>query len=136
MHIINVCVQVSILIQMCSCTYLLYKSCFSIQLHGHCTRYFRNHFLQVPNVSQTLGTADSVPKCFDPSDEFFPASLLQTEKKTLTTQRDNSRRKVTELSKKVEQLEADLEKKKNAITRFEVSVMHVTILSVIATSNV
>ena len=36
----------------------------------------------------------------------------------------------------VEQLEADLEKKKDAITRFEVSVMHVTILNAIAMSNV
>ena len=63
-------------------------------------------------------------------------SLVQAEQKILTTQRDNSRRKVTELSKMVEQLEADLEKKKDAITRFEVSVMHVTILNAIAVSNV
>ena len=59
---------------------------------------------------------------------------MQTEQKILTTQRDTSRRKVTELSEKVGRLEADLEKKKDAITGFEVSVMHVTILSAIAMS--
>ena len=59
-------------------------------------------------------------------------SLVQAEQKILTTQRNTARKKVTELSKTVEQLEAVLEKKKDAITRFEVSVMHVTILSAIA----
>ena len=54
-------------------------------------------------------------------------SLVQNERKRLTTQHDTSRKKVNELSKTVEQLEADLEKKKDAITRFKVSVMHVTI---------
>lgn len=63
-------------------------------------------------------------------------SLVQSEQKILTTQRDTSRKKVTELSERVEHLEADLEKKKDAITRFEVSVVHVTILSAIAMSNV
>ena len=63
-------------------------------------------------------------------------SLVQAEQKILTTQRDTSRRRVTDLSEKVEQLEADLVKKRDAITRFEVSVMHVIILNAIAMSNV